>query len=393
MIIDTFSGRSPLYHIERTFAGTDNELLFGKDYLGSEFNDDAIGRTLDKIQSFGCEKLYTELSLGVVKKFSLNLEQSHFDTTSINVWGDYERKPKSGQGQNITYGYSKDKRGDLKQLMMSLTCVEGNIPILGKTEDGNSSDENLNNDTLIALNKFLKEAGGVNTLYVADAKVVTAENLELLEKDEYITRLPATHKIHGEVIDKALKANEWVDLGILSQTATKNTKQPNASYRIWETEITLYGQKTRAIVVHTTAKDKSKSAGLDRRIEKESKSLSKELKKASKVTYHCLDDCQKSMEKRLGKQTKFHILRASITQIPVYKKGRIKEGAIRAIDYQKYQICYDYSLNQEAVKQRRDRDGCFVLIASVQTKRREEKAKNFYSLTKGKLESKGTSVF
>ena len=40
LVIDTLSGRSPLYHLESSFEHADRELLFGEDVPASYFNDD-----------------------------------------------------------------------------------------------------------------------------------------------------------------------------------------------------------------------------------------------------------------------------------------------------------------------------------------------------------------
>ena len=43
LVLDTLSGRSPLYHLEKTFADYDRELLFGKEIPPEYFNDAAAG--------------------------------------------------------------------------------------------------------------------------------------------------------------------------------------------------------------------------------------------------------------------------------------------------------------------------------------------------------------
>ena len=72
----------------------------------------------------------------------------HFDTTSMSVYGDY--LPPEGTDQQeqavpftITYGYSKDKRPDLKQFVFSTLCVDRAVPLWGKPEDGNASDKTV----------------------------------------------------------------------------------------------------------------------------------------------------------------------------------------------------------------------------------------------------------
>lgn len=368
MVLDTLHGRSPLYHLERTFEDTDNELLFGKPYHSHDFNDDGIGRTLDSIQAYGCEKLYTELTLNALETFSLDTTHAHYDTTSVNVWGAYEHIPAPGKGPNITHGYSKDKRPDLKQLMMDLVCVEGNIPILGRTKDGNSSDEKLNNEILMKLRDYCDQAGRKAGLYVADSKLVTEDNLTgPLNGKEFVTRLPATHGVHDKVIHEALKEGNWQELGTLSESESKNPKRPSACYKVCEKEVTLYGKSFRAIVVHTTAKDKRKTKALASRILKEQQELSKALKRITKETFSCQNDCENGMNKLLKKAPKFHAIEAKVVPTPIFSKGRLKEGADRGIERYDYHIAFELTRNEEKIKKQESICGCFVLIASKET--------------------------
>jgi hypothetical protein len=48
LILDTLSGRGPLYRLERSFKGMDLELLLGRGIASSKLNDDAVGRVLDR---------------------------------------------------------------------------------------------------------------------------------------------------------------------------------------------------------------------------------------------------------------------------------------------------------------------------------------------------------
>jgi len=90
LILNTLSGRDPLYRVEEYFSHQDSELLVGKGIDSSAFSDDNIGRVLDRIYSYGTSKLFSEISLEAVKKFNMNTTQVHHDTTSVSVWGDYE---------------------------------------------------------------------------------------------------------------------------------------------------------------------------------------------------------------------------------------------------------------------------------------------------------------
>ena len=125
-VLDTLSGRSPLYHLDNSFAGYDRELLFGQDIPPGYFNDDNTGRILDALFAVGTQKIFSALSVSVLQRFSLSTKHVHFDTTSVNVFGDY-LDAKDGAPFKITEGYSKDKRPDLKQFVLSLLCVGGDV--------------------------------------------------------------------------------------------------------------------------------------------------------------------------------------------------------------------------------------------------------------------------
>ena len=53
MILDTLSGRSPLYRLEEFFTHQDTVLLLGKPVAPSAFDDDTVGRVLDRLYGTG----------------------------------------------------------------------------------------------------------------------------------------------------------------------------------------------------------------------------------------------------------------------------------------------------------------------------------------------------
>jgi Domain of unknown function (DUF4277) len=50
MILDTLSGRSPLYRLEEFFTHQDTALLLGKAVAPDAFDDDTVGRVLESIR-------------------------------------------------------------------------------------------------------------------------------------------------------------------------------------------------------------------------------------------------------------------------------------------------------------------------------------------------------
>jgi transposase len=197
MILDTLSGRSPLYRLEDFFAQHDTELLLGKAVPAAAFTEDTVGRVLDRLYDTGTIKLFTACAVRADQVFGLDKRYVHFDTTAVSVYGDY-LPPQEPEDQEvpftITYGYSKDKRSDLKQFVLSTLCVDRAVPVWGKPGDGNASDKTINTTILAEVARLLARHGvqpGAY-IYVADAALVSEDNLAALGDTLFITRLPAT---------------------------------------------------------------------------------------------------------------------------------------------------------------------------------------------------------
>jgi hypothetical protein len=87
LVLDTLSGRSPLYRLEEFFAHQDTELLLGKALPPQAFTDDTVGRILDRLYAFGTMRLFTDCAVRASMRFGLERRYVHFDTTSRSVWG------------------------------------------------------------------------------------------------------------------------------------------------------------------------------------------------------------------------------------------------------------------------------------------------------------------
>lgn len=102
-----------------------------------------MGRVLDKLYSTGLEQLFTSIALGAAKKYGVSTHSVHLDSSSFHVHGKYEGElpkvtfvngefhPNGLNGSEveqkvapcpieITYGYSRDHRPDLKQFIVDL---------------------------------------------------------------------------------------------------------------------------------------------------------------------------------------------------------------------------------------------------------------------------------
>ena len=83
----------------------------------------------------------------------------HFDTTARSVWGASPYAETQDLPLQGTYGYSKDKRPDLQQFVLSTLCVDRAVPIWGKPEDGNASDKTRNTTLWSEIAQLLAQYG------------------------------------------------------------------------------------------------------------------------------------------------------------------------------------------------------------------------------------------
>ena len=297
MVLDTLTGRNPLYRLERFFQDKDTELLLGQAVDGSAFADHNVARVLDNLYECGTGRIFSQIAQNAVGAFSLDTACAHYDTTSISVFGDYDR---TDTPFHITYGHSKDKRPDLKQFLIEMFCVDRDVPIVGATRDGNASDKTLNNELLGGISKHMAGHGidPAAFIYVADSAMVTRGNLKQADENgiHFLSRLPATFKECERVIAQAVAANRWIDVGTLANTPA-TSKRPAARYRVFETAATLYEIEYRAIVVHSSAHDKRRHKRIERLLKEKHGKLSALVKEANGIEHFCQADALQAAEK------------------------------------------------------------------------------------------------
>jgi transposase len=192
--------RRPLYAIPAWVARRVPEYLGLPPGQAVLLNDDRIGRALDHLQRADRASLLTALVLGAVREFAIDLGELHQDTTTVTFSGDYAGQPPTdqvGRPPRITFGYNKDHRPDLKQLLYSITITaDGAVPVHCKTYDGNTTDDQVHQETWAFLQQVI---GHSDFLYVADSKLCTRDNMSHIasRQGRFLTVLPRTRAEDG----------------------------------------------------------------------------------------------------------------------------------------------------------------------------------------------------
>jgi transposase len=164
--------------------------------------DDAVGRALDRLFDADRASLTTEVVIAAQRRFALALAELHNDSTTVKFSGQYSKaKGRSIRGKKapyITYGYSKDHRPDLKQLLFILTTTsDGSVPVQFRCCAGNASDSRSHEDTWDALRLAVSSA---DFLYVADSKLCSPDAMEYIDREggRFVTVLPRSRHEDSE---------------------------------------------------------------------------------------------------------------------------------------------------------------------------------------------------
>ena len=108
--------------------------------------------------------------------FNGKLDLVLFDTTSIYYWG---AEGPSGEDDLLQYGFSKDGKGNLKQLIVGVLMTTDGVPIAHEVFPGNTADVN----SFSRIVTILKEKYQIDkVILIADRGMVSEENIVHLEQ-------------------------------------------------------------------------------------------------------------------------------------------------------------------------------------------------------------------
>jgi transposase len=189
--------REPIYGVGEWAARHAPNLLGLRAEEIGRLNDDCVGRALDRLFLADVPSLVLAVATHVVKEFGVCLDELHNDSTTVSFCGAYasatvEQRFLGRPTLAITFGYNKDHRPDLKQLLFILTVTaDGGVPLHFRAANGNVVDDQTHRDTWELLCQL---TGRRDFLYVADCKLATSENMAYLHQRQgrFVTVLPRT---------------------------------------------------------------------------------------------------------------------------------------------------------------------------------------------------------
>lgn len=303
------SQRAPLSMVSSKFETMPTEHLIAPGIRPEHLNDDCLGRFLDNFHDAGGHKIANQFFLtGLLPALNSpewkdNLEL-HGDLTSFHVHGAYAGSKPAQELDlmtpadsviHITHGYSRDHHPELKQLTTRM-IIEGHcrVPVHFKPLSGNAADGNELMEMAQTISSEIQTHAAGSCLFVADAALYSQKKLiELSESgSRFLTRMPATTKLHKEIIQKALSSD-------LMQLDSENSG--------YEQKIT-FPTKTgcppitlRALAVRSGQREATEYKSLKKRILRDSEQEMKDFRKLLKESFACEEDCEAAIRNRVGK--------------------------------------------------------------------------------------------
>ncbi|MFO7861344.1 MAG: IS1634 family transposase, partial [Desulfosalsimonas sp.] len=181
---------------------------------------------------------------------------------------------------------------------------------------------------------------------------------------KFVSRLPATYAECSRAIKEAVEADQWHDIGAISES-TGTAKRPPAHYQIYETTITINGRDYRGLVVHSSAHDKRRHKRIDRLVAEKRKELEAICKEAS-TSYFCQPDALAAAEKLAAAASgSYHRVETQIKKVAKYDRGRPPKNQTRRARGYQYHLETKISQDPDAIAPLRLEAGCFVLITNL----------------------------
>ncbi len=372
---------APLYLFSEFFEGKATEHLIGAGIKAEYLNDSRIGRVLDQIYEYGITILFVKIASLMAERFKIDPKIAHIDGTSIAVHGKYlqleeaeieqdlsvdlpleqELSPEDSHKKdeedlepvpiNITHGYSRDHRPDLKQYTLSLLTTESEgIPLFMQVGSGNELDQK-------AFAKMIKEfksqwTGAAPSVYVMDAAFYTESNLSEFQYNiKWISRVPFT-----------IKAAKDLAQTLLPEQFSKSTLFKG--YQFCSVCHEYAEIKQLWVVVESSERKSADLKSLSKRISKSLVAKLSSLKRLSNHEFACEADASTAAAD-FEKTLPYHLLsELNIIAKPHYqRKGRPRPDD--EVSHYTYQIQSTLCENEIVVENYLNQTGRFILATNL----------------------------
>jgi len=319
---------------ERWYPATALDDLLG--IAEGKVNDTRLYRCLDRLIPHKT-KLERHLRQRYGELFAATFDVLLYDLTSSYVEGEAEKNPM------MRRGYSRDHRGDCKQVVVALIVNEDGFPLSYETFDGNRADVTTL-ETVIRMVE--RKYGKARRVWIFDRGIISEDNLRALRKrdGQYLVGTP---RAKLKQFEKQLLDGEWEKIRPDVEVQRVGTPAGDETY----------------ILCRSTAR-KAKETAMRNRV---STSMEKALGQLEKrIASGKLKDRSK-IERMLGKIQARHPSVNDLYKVAVQEKP---DG-----------LRLEWKLIEERRAWRDAREGAYLLRTNLKEERTEELWKKYIQLT------------
>jgi transposase len=300
-----FVGRA-LYLMPDYLYNKPVDLLIDPNLTAEDFNDDTLGRCLDDLYTAGVTEVFYQIASHALQVYDIRSRFVHLDSSSFHLHGAYDENEPEREAISVTYGYSRDHRPDLKQVVVQLiTHHKSALPVWLEVLSGNSNDKKTFKATLKA---YCQQLSAEEQAYVVmDSAGFSEDTLQEVQEMLWLMRVPETLAQAKQLVKETL-AEEMVEL------------EPG----YWGKEVVCEyaGIQQRWLVVFSQAGQVRELKTLQKAQAKELEKAQKEWRKLEGQTFNCQADAEKALE-QFNRKWKVHQAAAKAVALKQYpRRGR-----------------------------------------------------------------------
>jgi transposase len=390
LVLAILDGDHALYKVGSRLAERGMLSLLQAGLARESLNDYRLGQILDALFAANLNRVFSALALNALEVYGIETPWLHQDTTTLSLYGAYEEgevaKEEAAQERAApvaprpALGHSKDKRPDLKQVLLSIgVSGDGGLPLRLGIRDGNTSDST---ETPVALEECL--ALGLEGMVgiVADSKAYSQRTLGLcLEKAiGLVTLVPRTCRIRQELEAWGQQHTPW-PLLVEKPGRTKHDAPRQWRGKSVERVVAVeYGdgrveqEPLRFVVVHSSQLAQQQAAAYATAQTKEAEGVAEHIRQVQARSFACLADAEAAIAQeegrgpgRRGRQAqrwRYHALHYRVETFTHHPK-RSRRGRPPKAEPPQAETRYRLVVEAQALAQAEAEQGWTVLATTV----------------------------
>ena len=235
--------------------------------------------------------------------FDLNVDLVFYDLTSSYVEG------RAHWSESLQRGYSRDKRGDCKQIVIGLVVTGEGFPVTFRVFEGNRLDKTTLKEMVDDLqDRFLIK----RCIWVSDAGLLSNDNLQMLEGSGYEYILGMGGSEHRTDVKEAVKKTKELKQEVFKDSKFWEVELKEEVEEGQKSEESEHGPERRIVVVESQGRQKKTAAIFEARLEKVRQGFARLKKQIEKGKCVTREDIRLKAEKVLhnSRVTKYFTFKA-----------------------------------------------------------------------------------